>query len=99
MSNAKEKDAQAPVVVEIDDLEEIVGGISLTVTPLNETLVTNSSGGIGGIVFFNPDTCPGTHPGQPGPVPVDTCMCPGNNGNPAITAPSGDTGRAGGSGR
>ncbi len=65
MSNEK---AQPPVSIDIDDLTEVVGGLSFSVTPLNQTLVSTSPLSS---VAYNPDTCP-TTPG----TPVSTCMCP-----------------------
>ncbi len=68
MSNDKDLQVQAPVSIDIDDLTEVVGGLSFSVVPLSESLVSASSLGS---VAYNPDTCP-TTPG----TPVSTCMCP-----------------------
>ena len=65
MSNEK---ALPPVSIDIDDLTEVVGGLSFNVTSLNQTLVSASPLAS---VAYNPDTCP-TSPG----TPVSTCMCP-----------------------
>ena len=61
------------ISIDIDDLTEIVGGVGLNVTPLNESVVIGSPQSP--IVGYNPDTCPGTSP-YPGTGP-STCMCPG----------------------
>lgn len=80
MSNEKD---QVPVSIDIDDLTEVVGGLSFSVVSLNQSLVSASPLGS---VAYNPDTCP-TSPG----TPVSTCMCPsskvgvgGLNVNPVI---------------
>jgi hypothetical protein len=70
-------DNTQPVSIDIDDLEETVGGLSLDVTALNQTLVAQPIAGAG-TVFFNPDTCPT----KPTPGPISTCMCPGAAINP-----------------
>jgi hypothetical protein len=62
------------ISIDIDDLTEVVGGIGLNVTPLNESVLSGSP--TGGIVGYNPETCPGTEP-YPGPGGPSTCMCPG----------------------
>ena len=67
MSNTQDKATQAPVVVEIDDLEEIVGGASLTVTRSMKPSWAMHPGAVGD------DTCPTTAPLD---TPRSTCMCP-----------------------
>lgn len=61
-----------PVVIDIEDLEEAVGGATLRVTSINQSVATKINPGS---VFYDPDTCP-TSPG----TPVSTCMCPGSSG-------------------
>lgn len=61
------------ISIDIDDLTEVVGGVALNVTPLNESVVIGSPQST--IAGFNPETCPGTEP-YPGTGPT-TCMCPG----------------------
>jgi hypothetical protein len=63
---------QAPVSIDIDDLTEVVGGLSFTVQPLNQKLVSASPLSS---VAHDPDTCP-TTPG----TPLSSCMCPGVKG-------------------
>ena len=67
------KQLDTPVVINIDDLEETVGGSTLRVTSINQSVATSKVNP--GSVFYDPDTCP-TSPG----TPASTCMCPGVSG-------------------